>query len=196
MTPSPRKLLLIGLVAALAGCGKMKGGSTDQPPLARVPADATLRQIPLGAPPGQATSIAAAIGNPFEGDPAAIQEGKRLFGAMNCVYCHGPQASGLMGPSLNQPGWRYGGTPAQLYNSIHDGRPKGMPAWGERLPPQQIWQLVAYLESLGGAEPPAQRAMTTLGGAQPSTTGPEPADEQQADTAHQAQLGAERGRRR
>jgi cytochrome c oxidase cbb3-type subunit 3 len=186
----------LALALTMAGCGRMKGGSTDQPPLARVPADETLRQVPLGAPPGEPVSIAAGIRNPFEGDAAAIQEGKRLFGAMNCVYCHGPQASGLMGPSLNDPGWRYGGSPAELYNSIHDGRPKGMPAWGARLPPDQIWKLVAYLESLGGAQPPAQPAMAQLGGPQPSTTGPQAAQQQQTDAAHQSLLGAERGQRR
>jgi mono/diheme cytochrome c family protein len=191
-----RLFVALVVAVALAGCGRMKGGSTEQPPLARVPADAVLRQIPLGAPPGQPTSIAATIRNPFEGDPAAIQQGKQLFTQMNCVYCHGSQASGLMGPSLNNAGWRYGGTPAEIYNSIHDGRPKGMPAWGSRLPPQQIWRLVAYIESLGGAQPPARPAMTQLGGPQPSTTGPEPAQQQQADTAHQALAGAERGQRR
>lgn len=197
MSPSPRlALAALALATALAGCGRMKGGSTDQPPLARVPADATLRQIPLGAPPGEPVSIAASIRNPFEGDATAVQEGKRLFGQMNCVYCHGAEASGLMGPSLNDPGWRYGGTPAEIYNSIHDGRPKGMPAWGSRLPPQQIWQLVAYIESLGGAQPPSEPQMTSIGGVAPSTTGPEPSGESQADTAHQALVGADRGKPR
>ncbi|HEY5677034.1 MAG TPA: c-type cytochrome [Myxococcales bacterium] len=198
MTPSPRRfaVLALALTSALGGCGRMTGGSTDQPPLARVPADETLREIPLGAPPGEATSIAASIRNPFEGDPAAIQDGKRLFTQMNCVYCHGPQASGLMGPSLNDRAWRYGGTPAEIYNSIHDGRPKGMPAWGARLPPQQIWQLVAYVESLGGGLPPAEPGMASLGGPAPSTTGPQPAEQQQTDTAHQTLEGSERGQRR
>ena len=186
----------LALALSLCGCNRMTGGSTPARPAAWIPADQTLNQIPLGAPPGEATSIAVGIRNPLEGDPAAVQDGKRLFTTMNCVYCHGPQASGLMGPSLNDTGWRYGGTPAEIYNSIHDGRPKGMPAWGSRLPPEQIWQLVAYIESLGGAQPPATPAMTGFGGAQSSTTGPEPAGEVQSDTAHQSLLGSERGQRR
>ena len=178
----------------LGGCDKPQGGSTAAP--ARVPADAQLNQIPLGAPPGEPVSVASTIANPFEGDAQAVQEGKQLFGAMNCVYCHGAQASGLIGPSLEGPGWRYGGTPAEIYNSIHDGRPKGMPAWGSRLPPDQVWKLVAYVESLGGAAPPATPQMAALGGARPSTTGAEPDGQSQTDTAHEALLAAQKGRQR
>lgn len=190
---SAAALALMGLT--LAACHDT-GGSTTAPAPARTPAEETMNQIPLGAPPGQAVSLAVDIHNPFEGDPAAVQEGKQLFAAMNCVYCHGAQASGLMGPALDAPGWRYGGTPAEIYNSIHDGRPKGMPAWGGRLPPDQIWKLVAYIESLGGAAPPATPAMAGLAGAASSTTGPEPAEQQQTDTAHQSLVSSEPGRRR
>jgi len=196
MSPMTRRLAPALLAILLAACSRSQGGSTTQPPTSRVPADATLDQIPLGAPPGQAASAAAAIRNPFEGDAAAIQDGKRLFSQMNCVYCHGAQASGLMGPSLNSPGWRYGGTPAEIFNSIHDGRPKGMPAWGARLPPDQIWKLVAYIESLGGAEPPAQPQMSGLGGPAASTTGPQAAQQSKIDTAHQSLVGADQGRTR
>lgn len=188
--------LFVALGLALAACSRTQGGSTTHGQPARVPADQALDSIPLGAPPGETTTLAATISNPFEGDAAAVQDGKRLFGEMNCVYCHGAQASGLMGPSLNNPSWRYGGTPAEIYKSIHDGRPKGMPAWGARLPPDQIWKLVAYIESLGGAEPPATPSMVSLGGAETSTTGPEPAGQVQTDTAHQALVGAEHGQRR
>jgi cytochrome c oxidase cbb3-type subunit III len=192
--PALAALALSGLV--LAGCEPKHGGSTAAPRPARIPADQLLDQIPLGAPPGEPVSLAASIRNPFEGDAQAVQEGKALFGAMNCVYCHGGQASGLIGPALNGQGWRYGGAPAQIYNSIHDGRPKGMPAWGARLPPDQIWKLVAYVESLGGAEPPATPGMAVLGGAAPSTTGPQPADQVQADTSHEALIAAQKGQRR
>jgi hypothetical protein len=45
---------------------------------------------------------------------------------------------------------------------------------------------VAYIESLGGAKPPATEAMVQAGGDQPSTTGDEVADQVQTDTAHEA----------
>jgi len=184
------------LTLSLSACDRSEGGSTAAPRLAALPGDAALHAIPMGAPPGEPVSIASQIRNPFEGDGGAVQDGQKLFSAMNCVYCHGSRGSGLIGPSLNAPAWRYGGTPAEIYNSIHDGRPKGMPAWGSRLPPDQIWKLVAYIESLGAAEPPATPQMATLAGPQPSTTGPEPAGQDQSDTAHQSLLAAEKGRGR
>jgi cytochrome c oxidase cbb3-type subunit 3 len=59
-----------------------------------------------------------------------------------------------MGPGLTDHYWRYGGHPAEVFNSIAEGRPQGMPAWGTALPPDSIWQIVAYLQSLGGVLPP------------------------------------------
>ena len=61
-----------------------------------------------------------------------------------------------MGPNLSDRYWRYGGTPAAIYQSIAAGRPQGMPAWYQALPPRQIWELVTYIESHGGATAPAQ----------------------------------------
>jgi cytochrome c oxidase cbb3-type subunit III len=174
--------LAVALAAGLlvAGCERPRGLQATVPPPPG-PAD-DMGRLPLGAPPGQTVNAATKIANPLEGDPAAAQEGKALFGAMNCVYCHGANGSGLIGPALDAPGWRYGGTPAELFNSIHDGRPKGMPAWGAALPPREIWKLVAYLESLGGASAPAAAAAVE---ASASTTGPQPNGQAKADTAQQ-----------
>ncbi len=178
-------LCLIAALAA-AGCARPTGGATTSALPTDAPGEAEMRSIPLGQPPGQSGSIALQIQNPYEGDAAAVAEGKALFQSMNCAYCHGAAGDGLIGPPLNSRGWRYGGAPAQLYNSIHDGRPQGMPAWGARLPPDQIWKLVAFIESLGGATPPATMRMRQIAGAQPSTTGEQPNGQSQTDSAHQA----------
>ncbi|HEX4096667.1 MAG TPA: c-type cytochrome [Caulobacteraceae bacterium] len=174
-------MLLIALTAS--ACDRVRGDSTTGGAPAAVPSDATLNSIPMGAPPGQPVSVATRIANPCQGNAQAAAEGKQLFGAMNCVYCHGAEASGLMGPPLNNSGWRYGGTPAEIYRSIHDGRPGGMPAWGGRLPPDQIWKLVTYLQTLGDAS------------GKPSTTGPQAAEQDGADTAHQGLIDAQRAQR-
>lgn len=93
------------------------------------------------------------MANPLDGDANAIAEGHKLFLSMNCAGCHGYDAKGGMGPNLTDNYWRYGGTPHRIYQSILDGRPNGMPAWGVALPPKSVWELVSYLQSLGGSIP-------------------------------------------
>ncbi len=186
-------MICLGSAGLLAACSQPGQGARPTPPAMAV---SDIGSIPLGNPPGEPGSPAQAIRNPYEGDAEAIARGKALFGAMNCVYCHGAEGSGLIGPALNGHGWRYGGTPAEIFNSIHDGRPKGMPAWGRRLPPQEIWRLTAYIESLGGALPPATQAMASDGGPQQSTTGPQVAGQSSADTAARDLNSGDRGRRR
>jgi cytochrome c oxidase cbb3-type subunit 3 len=70
---------------------------------------------------------------------------------MNCAGCHAYNGKGNMGPDLTDTYWRYGGLPVEIYKSIGEGRPQGMPAWGAALPPEDIWKLVAYIESFGGS---------------------------------------------
>lgn len=86
--------------------------------------------------------------NPYEGNAAAVATGAKLFVAYNCVDCHGADGSGAMGPSLADGRWHFGGTAPEVYESIFQGRPDGMPAWGSLLSSDQIWTLVTYVRSL------------------------------------------------
>ena len=91
----------------------------------------------------------AQLTNPFQGDRAKIKEGGDLFVSYNCMDCHGAEGSGAMGPSLADGRFHFGGTPGEVFQSIYEGRPDGMPAWGGRIPDDQIWRLVADVQSLG-----------------------------------------------
>lgn len=91
-----------------------------------------------------------ALRNPYEGNARAAAVGGQLFVAYNCVDCHGADGSGAMGPSLADGRWHFGGSPGELFESIYQGRPDGMPAWGGRITDDQIWMLVTYVRSLGG----------------------------------------------
>ena len=116
--------------------------------------NATSTSLPLGDVAGQSAATPSAdIANPESSDPNAVAEGHKLFLSMNCAGCHGYDAKGGMGPNLTDTYWRYGGTPAQIYQSIASGRPKGMPSWAKKLPARSIWQLTAYIQSLGGSFP-------------------------------------------
>jgi len=85
---------------------------------------------------------------------SAIKEGHELFVNMNCAGCHGYDLKGGMGPSLVDTYWRYGGSPADIYKSIFEGRPQGMPAWGRSIPSVEIWKVVAYIQAKGGTFSP------------------------------------------
>lgn len=140
----------------MAACGRTEGGSVVVPPKQGFPSEEAFDQVPVGHTAGVIGGAAAlSTPNPYEGQPQAIKEGKALYQKMNCAGCHAYDGSGNMGPSLIDTYWRYGGLPIQIYKSIHDGRPKGMPAWGDALPPEDIWKIVAYIESLGGTVPAA-----------------------------------------
>lgn len=77
----------------------------------------------------------------------AVNTGKRLFSQYNCSGCHSSGGGG-MGPDLMDDVWIYGSRLEQIHQTLVDGRPNGMPAWGEKVPDEQLWQLAAYVRSL------------------------------------------------
>ena len=90
--------------------------------------------------------------NPYEGNAAAVATGAKLYVAYNCIDCHGADGSGAMGPSLADGRWHFGGSAPEIYESIYQGRPEGMPAWGSLIAPDQIWRLVTYVQSLSAGK--------------------------------------------
>jgi cytochrome c oxidase cbb3-type subunit 3 len=90
----------------------------------------------------------ALLTNPYAGNAARIAVGAKLFVSYNCMDCHGADGSGAMGPSLQDGRWHFGSTAGDVFQSIYEGRPDGMPSWGGRISDDQIWTLVAYVQSL------------------------------------------------
>jgi cytochrome c oxidase cbb3-type subunit 3 len=149
---SMRLLALVPYAAVLcSACNKAQGGAGVAPkPL---PEQHTA-PAPMGQRAGTGDSAPVlATENPYEGSKEAALAGQKIYLAMNCTTCHAYDGSGNQGPDLTDTRWRYGGLPIQIFNSIHDGRPQGMPAWGDKLTSDQIWKLVTYVESFGGTFP-------------------------------------------
>jgi cytochrome c oxidase cbb3-type subunit 3 len=92
------------------------------------------------------------VTNPYEGDKHAIAVGGQLFVGYNCLDCHGADGSGAMGPSFQDGRWHFGGSAGEVFESIYQGRPDGMPAWGGRISNDQIWMLTAYVRSLSSKD--------------------------------------------
>ena len=139
------QLLPFALVAVLAVASTNASAQQDAAPAAQHgPNEVFVTGLfPNGGTPPPKDPIGAR----FEGNNLAIAAGKQLFGEMNCTGCHF-NGGGGMGPALMSGHWRYGGRIDQIYASIAQGRPNGMPTWQDSLQPQQVWELAAYVKSL------------------------------------------------
>lgn len=146
--------IFLAVAATLTAChDKVPSGPTAQAPGAAPTLDAEnrLAGIPLGDKATGPDKNVRPVTNPYAGSAQAVEAGKRLFVKMNCAGCHAYTGKGWMGPDLTDHYWRYGGSDDELYKTLYEGRPQGMPAWGKTLPPDQIWQLVTYVKSLSSA---------------------------------------------
>jgi cytochrome c oxidase cbb3-type subunit 3 len=114
----------------------------------------SLLQVPINTITPGGVSIKPEIKPPDLNDPAALQRGMQAFSAFNCNGCHMGNGGGGIGPALSAGNFIYGGEPANIYLTIVQGRPRGMPAWGSVLPEQVVWDLVAYVQSLKNAPTP------------------------------------------
>jgi cytochrome c oxidase cbb3-type subunit III len=92
----------------------------------------------------------------YDDNAYGTTEGQILFDQMNCSGCHS-NGGGGMGPPLMDDEWIYGSMPSQIFATIAEGRPNGMPSWKYRLTNKQIWELVAYVRSLSGLTPKGAR---------------------------------------
>lgn len=101
--------------------------------------------------PGPATARRAQDG-PYDYNAYAISQGQRLYEWMNCSGCHAG-GGGDIGPALMDGKWIYGSEAANIYATILEGRPNGMPAFRGKLGEQEVWELVAYVRSLSGQLP-------------------------------------------
>lgn len=133
---------LVLALLALAACEREQRRFSEVAPSAGRPE----RARPGEPAPGGAR-VVASLGYPYDDNAWAIGEGKRFYQAYNCNGCHA-NGGGGMGPALMDAEWLYGSEPQNIYTTIIEGRPNGMPAFGGKVPDQQIWQLVAYVRSM------------------------------------------------
>ncbi|MFY2765378.1 cytochrome-c oxidase, cbb3-type subunit III [Arenimonas sp. MALMAid1274] len=84
-------------------------------------------------------------------DPQAVAFGASLF-ANHCAQCHGADARGARGfPNLTDADWQWGGTPQDIFTSIHDGRQAAMPALAPAIGGDiGVTEVVAYVQGLSG----------------------------------------------
>lgn len=87
-------------------------------------------------------------------DQVAVERGKPIY-ADNCAACHGEKGEGnqeLGAPNLADRIWLYGGSKADVVESIANARAGSMPGWAGRLDDATIKMLTIYVHSLGGGK--------------------------------------------
>jgi mono/diheme cytochrome c family protein len=95
----------------------------------------------------EAPEKARAKKNPFQGDALAVAAGGKLFD-QHCADCHGRKAGGTKkGPSLLREEVQQAKPGTLLWILTNGVVRRGMPVWS-KLPEQQRWQIVAFLQSL------------------------------------------------
>jgi cytochrome c oxidase cbb3-type subunit 3 len=94
------------------------------------------------------TTGQAVVGTHKEGKAEDyLAMGKAEYAA-KCASCHGADGKGTIGPDLTRKEYKYGRTQAAVTESIGNGRPGGMPAFGKELSHEKLEGLVHYVMSL------------------------------------------------
>jgi cytochrome c oxidase cbb3-type subunit 3 len=145
-----RVLLLIGLLL-LAGCSRENRASPPQPVAGEVEPQTVMSSNRPGI--GVPAIEMSAVGQQYEASAFHITQGKKLFSWFNCNGCHS-NGGGGSGPALMDDTWTYGSSIDNIAQSIREGRPNGMPSFRDKITSEQIWQLAAYVRSLGGLVSP------------------------------------------
>jgi cytochrome c oxidase cbb3-type subunit 3 len=79
--------------------------------------------------------------------PDALSKGKVIFNT-NCILCHKKTGEGDVGPNLTDKAWVYGFDIKDIFSSIKNGRPNGMPEHASKLNPVEIQQVSSYVVQL------------------------------------------------
>jgi cytochrome c oxidase cbb3-type subunit 3 len=106
---------------------------------------------PGPSPPTQETT---GKGKEFEENAYHISQGQKLYTMFNCNGCHS-NGGGGSGPALMDDRWIYGGSIENIVLTIREGRPNGMPSFRGKIPDDQIWEIAAYVRSMGRYTPKA-----------------------------------------
>lgn len=94
----------------------------------------------------------------YVGDATRVEAGSANFAA-TCAPCHGPAGEGGIGPNLTDAYWIHGNANTDIFTVISKGViEKGMAPWENVFSPEQRAELVAFIQSIQGTNPPNAKA--------------------------------------
>jgi mono/diheme cytochrome c family protein len=181
-----RDVLALTLFVALASASGFTAQAQEEPkkdaPAAEAPAAAGETKAPEGdkaaapaaaAPAGGTMTTAervkaaekGTLKNPYTGDAAAAEEGKKLYLSNSCNGCHGGGGGGGMCPPLTNQIWVYGSDDDTIFRLITLGskdlqaagyKRKGsenvvgpMPAYKDIITKEEdLWKIIAWMRTL------------------------------------------------
>lgn len=138
-----RLFLCLFLCLFVTSCEREKRQFT-QPPANFKSYDVTMSDIHPGS-----TGLQQPVKSATEEHAYDLNEGKRLYTQYNCAGCHFNGGGGI-GPALMDEKWIYGANSENIYSTIVEGRPNGMPSFRQKIPDSQVSQITAYVRSMSG----------------------------------------------
>jgi cytochrome c oxidase cbb3-type subunit 3 len=130
----------------LTACNRESRDAVTTSPAETGPRGVTLSELYAGQPAPTPEDPRA---QEYEGNAAHIANGQRYYKWFNCTGCHFNGGGGI-GPPLMDDKWIYGGRIEQIYATIVQGRPNGMPSFKDKIPEAQVWEIAAYVRSMSG----------------------------------------------
>jgi len=100
--------------------------------------------------------------NPVKPTPESVESGKKIY-SYDCASCHGALGDGktdvakdMKLPDLTSPSYQKDRTDGEIFYVIKNGR-GDMPLEGDRVKPEQVWDLVNYVRSLARKTPAEEK---------------------------------------
>ncbi len=141
------KFGVVILVLACASCSREKRSFHAMPPANSAAQLVPTSDLRAGGPAAENYALTG-----YEETAYALSQGQQLYNSFNCVGCHAHGGGGIGVPLIDDQ-WIYGSEPQQIFATIVQGRPKGMPSFRGRPTDKQVWELTAYVRSLSGLAP-------------------------------------------
>lgn len=140
------RLILVAVAILVAAC---QGQPRITPPAGNLTERHQVTEQRAGPPP--ATPPPRAAERTDAPDEATLTEGRTLYNLYNCSGCHAA-GGGAIGPALIDDEWIYGDGLDNIFYTIVEGRPQGMPAFRGRIPDGQIRSIAQYVRSLAAPD--------------------------------------------
>ena len=140
--------LLLAFALIAASCG---GGKGDQPEPTRVVPETTTSTMETTTTAAlttvttatQTTTTTSTTSTTTSTLPEPTEA--ELY-AVHCAQCHGVELEGGVGPALGPDGHAHGHADAELVDIVTNGK-NIMPAFGEKLTPEQITALIDFIKN-------------------------------------------------